>query len=575
MKFKEVLNKYLKELDCSSKKLSDESGLSESVISRYRSGERTPVKNSEQLNKLTKALFIIAKDSDKNNYTFDKIVSDFNSVLTSNNFDYTTFSNNLNTLITSLNINTHEMSKYIVFDASHISRIRYGKARPSNPIEFSNKICSFILNRYKNHDDINNLMMVIGCKKSDLSNEKIYNTLFNWLTSEIVPVKNQISDFLHHLDSFNLDDYIKVIKFDELKVPNIPFYKAKTKHYYGIEEMKQGELNFFKGTVLYKSKEDIFMCSDMPMEDMAEDIEFGKKWMFAIAMCLKKGHHLNIIHNLDRPFNEMMLGLESWIPIYMTGQISPYYLSNLKNNVYNHLNYVSAAAALSGECINGFHNKGMYYLTTNKNEIEYYKEKSDLLLKKAKPLMEIYREGNIKEFHLFLKKDKNIVCDRTRYISSLPLFTINDDLLIKILKNNNINDKEIKEIIKYKNNEKDYFEYILKSNNLTDFIYISNKKDYKENENYLLLSNMFYSKNITYSYEEYKEHLKSTKEYAKNNKNYKVIENRFTTFKNITITICGNNYVIIHKNANPTIHFVIRHPKLVDALKNFNLLVKE
>lgn len=575
MKFKEVLNKYLKELDCSSKKLSDESGLSESVISRYRSGERTPVKNSEQLNKLTKALFIIAKDSDKNNYTFDKIVSDFNSVLTSNNFDYTTFSNNLNTLITSLNINTHEMSKYIVFDASHISRIRYGKARPSNPIEFSNKICSFILNRYKNHDDINNLMMVIGCKKSDLSNEKIYSTLFNWLTSEIVPVKNQISDFLHHLDSFNLDDYIKVIKFDELKVPNIPFYKAKTKHYYGIEEMKQGELNFFKGTVLSKSKEDIFMCSDMPMEDMAKDIDFGKKWMFAIAMCLKKGHHLNIIHNLDRPFNEMMLGLESWIPIYMTGQISPYYLSNLKNNIYNHLNYVSAAAALSGECINGFHNKGMYYLTTNKNEIEYYKEKSDLLLKKAKPLMEIYREGNIKEFHLFLKKDKNIVCDRTRYISSLPLFTINDDLLIKILKNNNINDKEIKEIIKYKNNEKDYFEYILKNNNLTDFIYISNKKDYKENENYLLLSNMFYSKNITYSYEEYKEHLKSTKEYAKNNKNYKVIENRFTTFKNITITICGNNYVIIHKNANPTIHFVIRHPKLVDALKNFNLLVKE
>lgn len=575
MKFKEVLNKYLKELDCSSKKLSDESGLSESVISRYRSGERTPVKNSEQLNKLTKALFIIAKDSDKNNYTFDKIVSDFNSVLTSDNFDYTIFSNNLNTLITSLNINTHEMSKYIVFDASHISRIRYGKARPSNPIEFSNKICSFILNRYKNHDDINNLMMVIGCKKSDLSNEKIYSTLFNWLTSEIVPVKNQISDFLHHLDSFNLDDYIKVIKFDELKVPNIPFYKAKTKHYYGIEEMKQGELNFFKGTVLSKSKEDIFMCSDMPMEDMAKDIDFGKKWMFAIAMCLKKGHHLNIIHNLDRPFNEMMLGLESWIPIYMTGQISPYYLSNLKNNIYNHLNYVSAAAALSGECINGFHNKGMYYLTTNKNEIEYYKEKSDLLLKKAKPLMEIYREGNIKEFHLFLKKDKNIVCDRTRYISSLPLFTINDDLLIKILKNNNINDKEIKEIIKYKNNEKDYFEYILKSNNLTDFIYISNKKDYKENENYLLLSNMFYSKNITYSYEEYKEHLKSTKEYAKNNKNYKVIENRFTTFKNITITICGNNYVIIHKNANPTIHFVIRHPKLVDALKNFNLLVKE
>ncbi|MDY5335710.1 MAG: helix-turn-helix transcriptional regulator [Bacilli bacterium] len=575
MNFKEVLNEYLKELNCSSKKLSNESGLSESVISRYRSGERTPLKNSEQLNKLTKALFNIAKDSGKNKYTFDKIVSDFNSTLASDNFDYTTFSNNLNTLITSLNINIHEMSKYIVFDASHISRIRYGKAKPSNPVEFSNKICSYILNRYKNPDDINNLMMIIGCKKSDLSNEKIYSTLFNWLTSEIVPVKNQISDFLHHLDSFNLDDYIKVIKFDELKVPSIPFYKTKTKHYYGIEEMKQGELNFFKGTVLSKSKEDIFMCSDMPMEDMAKDIDFGKKWMFAIAMCLKKGHHLNIIHNLDRPFNEMMLGLESWIPIYMTGQISPYYLSNLKNNIYNHLNYVSAAAALSGECINGFHNKGMYYLTTNKNEIEYYKEKSDLLLKKAKPLMEIYRESNIKEYHLFLKKDENIECDRTRYISSLPLFTINDELLIKILKRNKLTKEEIDKIIKYKNNEFKYMNSILKKNKVFDYIYVIKEDEFISDTPSLLLNNLFIDKTINYTYKEYIEHLKLTNEYAKNNKNYNILTEKDKTFKNITITILKNNHVIISKNSNPTIHFVIRHPKLVAAIESFNPLVKE
>ena len=575
MNFKEVLNKYLKELNCSSKKLSNESGLSESVISRYRSGERTPVKNSEQLNKLTNALFNIAKDNNKNKYTFDKIESDFNSTLASDDFDYTTFSNNLNTLITSLNINTHEMSKYIVFDASHISRIRYGKARPSNPVEFSNKICSYILNRYKNPDDINNLMMIIGCKKSDLSNEKIYSTLFNWLTSEIVPVKNQISDFLHHLDSFNLDDYIKVIKFDELKVPSIPFYKAKTKHYYGIEEMKQGELNFFKGTILSKSKEDIFMCSDMPMEDMAKDIDFGKKWMFAIAMCLKKGHHLNIIHNLDRPFNEMMLGLESWIPIYMTGQISPYYLSNLKNNVYNHLNYVSAAAALSGECINGFHNKGMYYLTTNKNEIEYYKEKSDLLLKKAKPLMEIYRESNIKEYHLFLKKDENIECDRTRYISSLPLFTISDELLIKILKRNKLTKEEIDKIIKYKNNEFKYMNSILKKNKVFDYIYVIKEDEFISDTPSLLLNNLFIDKTINYTYKEYIEHLKLMNEYAKNNKNYNVLTEKDKTFKNITITILKNNHVIISKNSNPTIHFVIRHPKLVAAIESFNPLVKE
>jgi len=114
--------------------------------------------------------------------------------------------------------------------------------------------------------------------------------------------------------------------------------------------MKKGELDFFKAVVLSKNKEDVFMCSDMPMEDIAKDVDFGKKWMFAIALCLKKGLHLNVIHNLDRPFNEMMLGLESWIPIYMTGQVSPFYFKEIKNTVYNHLNYVGGPVFLTGEC---------------------------------------------------------------------------------------------------------------------------------------------------------------------------------------------------------------------------------
>ena len=575
MKFNEVLNRYLEELDCTARKLSIESGLTGSVISRYRSGERTPIKNSEQYEKLTTALFNIAKEKGKSKFTLDKIVNDFNSTFQNDDFDYTNFSNNLNTLITSLNINTHEMSKYIVFDASHISRIRYGKARPSNPIEFSNKICTYIFNRYKSPDDINNLSAITGCKKSDLANNNFYNTLFAWLTSGTTLVKSQVADFLYNLDSFNLDDYIKVIKFDKLKVPNIPFYKAKSRHYYGLEEMKNGELNFFKATVLSKSKEDIFMCSDMPMEDMAEDTEFGKKWMFGIAMCLKKGHHLNIIHNVDRPFNEMMLGLESWIPIYMTGQISPYYLKDSKNSIYGHLDYVSGTVALTGECIKVYHNKGMYYLTTNKNEIRYYKEKSDLLLKKAKPLMEIYKENNIREYKLFLKKDENIICDRTRYLSSLPLFTITDELLIKILKRNKLEKSDIDKIIKYKNEELKYMNNIFKKNKVNDYIYVIKENEFKNDTPSLSLNNLFINKKITYTYKEYMEHLKQTNEYRTKINNYEIYYINNKTFKNITITFIKNHYVIISKSSNPTIHFVIEHPKLVKAIENFNPLIKE
>ncbi len=80
----------------------------------------------------------------------------------------------------------------------------------------------------------------------------------------------------------------------------------------------------------------------------------------------KKGLHLNQIHQLDRSFEEMMLGLESWIPMYMTGQISPYYLKGEQSNVFHHFLKVSGAAVLSGEAITGHHSEGRYYLSKTK-----------------------------------------------------------------------------------------------------------------------------------------------------------------------------------------------------------------
>ena len=568
MSFKDILNEYLEKINCSSKELSNVSNISESVISRYRSGERTPKENSKQIEKLIDAIYELANNK---NIKIDKkeIEEKLNKYITKeNNFDYDSFSKNFNELINILKININDISKFIAFDSSHISRIRYGKARPSDPIAFSKKVCEYIGYKYTDNDSKKKLCTILNCEEKE-----VFDELYKFLTNNSKNSKNYINNFLNNLDDFNLNDFIKAIKFDKLKVPTIPFYKTKSKHYYGIEEMKKGEIDFFKNTIFSKDKNDIFMCSDMPMEDMAEDINFGKKWMFMIAMSLKKGLHLNIIHNLDRPFNEMMLGLESWIPIYMTGQVSPYYLKEVKNSVYNHLNYVSSACALEGECIKGFHNKGKYYLTTNNKEINYYKEKSKLLLKKANSLMDIYTIDNKNSYNIFLNNDYKTHSDRKRYLSSLPLFTMSNSLLKKILKRNKLSNDEIKEIIEYKKNEEMINLELLNDNIITDNIYIEKEEDFINNEIYLSLENLFTDKKIKYNYDEYLEHLEELKKFK--NKNYKVVYMDNKTFKNITVTILEKNFVLISKNANPVVHFVIRHPKLIDAINNFSPIVKE
>lgn len=576
MNFNKKLNFYLNELNCSPKDLSNKSHISQAVISRYRNGERTPRIESIQLEKIANAIFEISIDKGVN-YTKEEIMNELkNSINANEQFDYTSFSNNLNTLITLLNINIREMSKHIIFDASHISRIRYGKSRPSEPIEFSKKICNYIILKYNEPEKREALLNIIGANSNISTNTDLFNFLFKWLTSaNNSNKKNYINDFLDNLDKFDLNDYIKAIKFDKLKVPNIPFYIIKSKRYYGIEEMKNGELDFFKATVLSKSKEDIFMCSDMPMEDMAKDVEFGKKWMFAIAMCLKKGLHLNIIHNLDRPFNEMMLGLESWLPIYMTGQVSPFYLKEVKNSIYHHFNYVSGVAALTGECIKNHHSNGMYYLSSNSKEIAYYKEKAQFMLKNASPLMEIYRENDSIKFSFALQKNNSIDANRKRFLNSLPLFTIDNELLIKILKRNKISKEDIKKILNYKNENEKCINEILETNIITDNIYIPTKDEFNLEPLSLSLEDIFYNKKINYNYDEYILHLKSTKNYQLNNNHYKLITSSNKTFKNISISIIENNSVIISKSGDPIIHFIIKHPKLINAISNFTPLVNE
>lgn len=46
------------------------------------------------------------------------------------------------------------------------------------------------------------------------------------------------------------------------------------------------------------------------------------------------------------------------------------------------------------------------------------------------------------------------MCNRKRILSSLPLFTVKENLLLEILERNNLYKEDITNIIKYKNKEK-------------------------------------------------------------------------------------------------------------------------
>ena len=408
MEFKTKLNNYIDILNCSSKELAEASMLSPAAISRYRNGERTPDFKSSQFNSLVSGIVKLAEQKNIKELTFQNITDDFSKVFGKNVINFDIIRTNLNELISKLNINVSQMARALGFDASYISRISNGQRNPANAEEFVNLICKYIVKSYSNRDAKNIVADIIKVKYKEIEDANQYfEKLQDYFFSGNPSLTNPVENFLKKLDTFDLNEYIKSIHFDNLKVPTMPFQLKSSKNYYGIEQMKNAELDFFKYTVLSKTKGPIFMYNDMPIEDMAKDLEFSKKWLFAIAASLKKGLHLNMIHNLNRPFNELVLGLEGWIPIYMTGQISPYYFKQPTSNIFSHTIYCSEVCAMYGEGMSKYHNKAKYYLTSRKDELPFYKDFSKDLLKQALPLMNIYTEKNMQDFEEFIKAQKN------------------------------------------------------------------------------------------------------------------------------------------------------------------------
>lgn len=568
MTFQDRLNQYMEQLGCSAAELAAEAGLSQTALSRYRSGTRVPEQDSEIMTKLSDAIARLAEEGRQELFAAN-VYESLNALGAQENRNASPyFAEHFDHLITTLQINLNDLAKTLNFDSSYLSRIRKGQRTPTDLDSFIEGVCRYVVHKYNSPDEMARVATMIGCPKAELEGGRYYQGIVQWLGSEQAGTANQMEGFLKRLDEFQLDEYIRAIHFDDLKVPTVPFQLPASKNYYGIEQMKQGELDFFKSTVLSKSKEPIFMCSDMPMEDMAEDKEFGKKWMFAIAMLLKKGLHLNIIHNINRPFQEMMLGLESWIPIYMTGQVTPYHLKNLSTNIYHHFIYVSGTVALSGECINGYHANGKYYLTNNKEEVVYYKRRAENLLSKASSLMEIYTVDEKKSFQNFLAARSREEGNVSRVLSSLPLETISEELLLRILNRTEAGEEKEK-ILRYAREQKEQLQDVLKKNEVTDNIPVISKEEFERYPMGLSLSGLFMENQIVYTYEEYLEHLEQTKNFAREQDNYTMVASETQAFRNIQICILENTWAMISKNRAPAVHFVIRHPKMLHALENF------
>lgn len=283
--FKDILNQYIDALGCTASQLSRYSGISGATISRYRSGERIPSPDSQHFELLCQAISQLAVENGQSDLTFQKIADSFSTAADMNPQLENRLSRNFHALLSSLSISVSDLARALNYDSSYISRIRNGQRTPSDPRLFAEGTAHFVVKRYPEASHRTMVARLTGCDPQELMDDTAYfEALSQWLIQGKNKEKDDLSGFLRKLDEFDLNEYIRVIHFDKMKIPSVPFQFPISKSYYGLSEMMDSELAFLKTTVLSKSMEAVTMYSDMPMEEMAKDPDFPKKWMFGMAM---------------------------------------------------------------------------------------------------------------------------------------------------------------------------------------------------------------------------------------------------------------------------------------------------
>ena len=570
MRFCEQLNEYMTRLDCRGKDLAEAAGLSAPSLSRYRTGERTPSRDSAALSSLCTALADLAREKGAKDMGEETLREAFLRCEEYAGTDKRMLRENFNALIDVMDVSVAKLCRYTNYDSSTIFRFRSGARQPAEPERFAAAVASYLSREMDTEQQRQVAAELLGCPAGELADRAAYcRRVQERLLGSHPPRENTVSRFLTKLDEFDLNEYIRSIHFDELKVPTVPFQLPARCTYTGLRQMMDSELDFMKAAVLSRSTEPVFMYSDMPMTEMAKDAEFPKKWMFGMAMLLKKGLKLQIVHNIDRALPEMMLGLESFIPMYMTGQINPYYFKAPQGSVFLHFLRVSGTAALSGEAVAGHHSEGKYYLTNNRAEVAYYRRRADALLENAKPLMDIYREDGAARLNAFLLADSRTPGKRRNILSAPPLYTAEPAFLDGILARNGVPDDERERIAVFAKSRREQAEAILRENDMRMELPRLTEESFGQYPVTLSLSGLFFGREIPYTYEEYLAHIEQTERFAEEHPRCRLELTSGGAFRNLQITMHEGQWAMVSKEKSPAIHFVIRHAKLRTAIENF------
>ncbi len=303
------------------------------------------------------------------------------------------------------------LGRALSFDPSYIGRIRSGKRGIPKHMPFVEPAAAYFAKNIKT-DYQKKLVseVVYGGKPIPDDKSTLEAIIIRWL-NEDNSTKNAMASidlFLHELAAAgNLESMAPGVN---ITLNNISEHEAFSTplYFYGNEGKRKATEIFLSKLCAEKKPHTLLLFSDEDMSWLYENPVFAKKWAGYLFELLSTGSHIKIIHTINRNLNDLMEAIKNWLPLYISGNIEPYYYPRLRDGIYHRTLFlaVDCFAVISSSIGNNTVDMPNLFID-EPNAIKGFEMEFDNYLSLCLPLMKIYKTAEAEKLNASLTRFAN------------------------------------------------------------------------------------------------------------------------------------------------------------------------
>ena len=290
-----------------------------------------------------------------------------------------TFGDRLHAVMNLAEFSNVRFGQLIHMDASYVSRLRSGLRSVRSNSGAVDAICTVLLERLTAQQRLGALSALTGIPEDVLAGEVQGPAAFrDWMCDVPENPATRVEILLEQIDNFSLPAP------DIQAVP--PAVWTAQPAYVGPAGLREAVLRFLETAA---QGGEMWLYSDRPMDWMTEDPVFLAQWKQGMLACICSGVRIRIIHSLDRALDEMLAAIQSWLPLYMSGSIEPYYCRKERSSRFSHTLFLCPGR----QCIVGWETsgsrEGLYHFYTDEEMLGHCQTLYTSILSQSQPLMRI------------------------------------------------------------------------------------------------------------------------------------------------------------------------------------------